>query len=54
MTPEERLAIFDRAARFYLHMSGDQFLQTWEAGAFADDPDRPEVVSVYLLSPLGR
>jgi hypothetical protein len=54
VTPEEGRAIVDRAVRRYLHMSGEQFLKAWDAGAFDDDPDRPEVMSVAMLLPFAR
>lgn len=53
-TAEEGRAIFDDAARRHLHMSGDEFLRKWDAGEFADDPDRPEVIEVAMLIPLVR
>lgn len=53
-TPEEGRAIFDGAAQRLLHMSGDEFLRRWDAGEFADDPDRPEVIEVAMLVPLVR
>jgi hypothetical protein len=53
-TPEEGRAIFDAAARRHLRMSGDEFLQRWDAGEFADDPDRPEVIEVAMMIPLVR
>jgi hypothetical protein len=54
MSPEEARADFERAAQRYFHMSGDEFVQAWEAGAFDDHPDHSNVVCVYMLSPLGR
>ena len=54
VTPEERWAIFDSAARHYLHMSGEEFIRAWDAGEFAEDPDQPGIVSVYLLRPSDR
>lgn len=53
-TPDEGRAIFDAAARRHLSMSGDEFLQRWDAGEFADDPDRPEVIEVAMMIPLVR
>jgi hypothetical protein len=53
MSPEESWERFDQAAQFYLHMSGEAFLKAWDAGEFDDDPDRPEVMRVALLRPLG-
>lgn len=54
LTREEGLAILDRQARRYLNMSGDEFIRAWDAGEFADDPDRPEVMRVAFLIGLGR
>ena len=53
LSQEERWEIFDRQARRYLGMSGDEFLRAWEAGAL-DDLDRPEVMRVVMLLPLAR
>jgi hypothetical protein len=53
-TAEEGRKIFDAAARRHLGMSGDEFLRRWDAGEFADDPDRPEVIEVALMVPLVR
>lgn len=53
LTREEGLAVFNRAARHYLGISAEEFIRRWEAGEFADD-DRPEVVSVWMMLPLGR
>ena len=54
LTPEEAWETFDEAARYYLHMSGQEFIKAWEAGKFDDDPDRPAVVRVAMLRPVGR
>jgi hypothetical protein len=51
---EEGRAVFDAAARRHLGMSGDEFLRRWDAGEFADDPDRPEVIEVAMMVPLVR
>ncbi len=53
-TAAEGRAIFDEAARCHLGMSGDEFLRRWDAGEFADDPDRPEVIDVAMMIPLVR
>ena len=52
-TEEEWRAIVDRAARYYLNMSGDEFARAWEQGAFTDT-DRPEVMRVAMLLPIGK
>ena len=54
LTPEEAWASFDRAARRYLGLSGEEFITAWDAGRFDDDPDRPELIRVSLLRPIGR
>jgi hypothetical protein len=50
LTRDEARALFDEAARENLNMSGDEFVRKWEAGEI-DDPDRPEVMRVYMLLP---
>jgi hypothetical protein len=54
LTPDEGRALLDQAARQYLAMSADEFIQAWEAGQFDDDPDRPDVMYVAMLLPLAR
>ena len=54
LTPEEAWDAFDQAARNDLHMSGQEFLQRWDAGAFHAAPDRPGVMDVAMLIPLVR
>jgi hypothetical protein len=45
--------LVDRAARHYLNMSADEFLQAWEQGEFKD-ADRPAVLRVAMLLPIDR
>ena len=47
---EERL--FDRAARRYLGMSGQDFITAWESGTFDANPDQSDVMYVAMLLPL--
>ena len=54
LTPDEAWDVFDRAARNDLHMSGQEFLRRWDAGAFRADPDQPGVMDVAMLIPLVR
>lgn len=54
LTQEEGRALLDEVAREYLGMSGDEFLRAWDAGEFDGDADRPEVMRVAMLIPLGR
>jgi hypothetical protein len=53
-SPEEGRQIFDEAARFYLDMSGEEFLVAWRAGTFRNDPDHPGVMDVALLLDLAQ
>lgn len=58
LTPEEGRELFDRAARYYLNMSGEEFISKWDAGEFDDPDDRtknpPEVMEVAMLLPFAR
>jgi hypothetical protein len=51
---DDARAVFDEQARQNLNMSGEEFLQAWDAGEFDADPDRPEVMRVVFLLPLVR
>lgn len=51
-TDEEANALFDKAARLYLHMSGDEFRERWARGDYDKDPDIPGVMTVAMLLPL--
>ena len=53
LTRDEARAQFDQAARENLGMSGQEFVRKWEAGEI-DNPDRPEVMRVYMLLPWAR
>ncbi len=46
--------LLDQQARRYLQMSGDDFIRAWDAGQFADNPDRPEVMRVAMLLDFAR
>ena len=50
----EGLKILDQAARHYLDMGGEEFLEAWDSGRFDDEPDRPEVMRVAMLIPFAR
>ncbi len=52
-TDQEWRALVDRAARYYLNMSVDEFLRAWEQGEFKDI-DRPDVLPVAMLLPVER
>ena len=48
-TPEEGVAMLDEAAEYYLGISGKTFLQRWQSGYYASDPDQPGVQNVASL-----
>jgi hypothetical protein len=54
LTREEGAALLDRQARSLLHMTGAEFIAAWDAGAFSENGERPEVVTVAMLLPFGR
>jgi len=50
ISEEQACAAFDRAARHYLGMSGEEFLAAWGRGAFGPDPGRrPGVMEVAVM-----
>ena len=53
LTREEGRAMFDRNAREWLGMSGDEFIEKWEAGEI-EDPDRTDVIMLAIMIPFGR
>ena len=53
VTAEEGRALLDAAARRELGMTGDEFLQAWDAGRFADS-DTLALQEVAALVPFGR
>jgi hypothetical protein len=54
LTEEEDRALFDNAARFYLGISGEEFVERWDSGYYDEDPDHPDVVDVVMLLPFAR
>ncbi len=52
VSPAEGRAMFDRQARRYLGISGDEFVRRWEAGKYAGAADVPGVMDLVLLLPL--
>ena len=52
MTHDEAREYFDRAAWRYLNMSGDEFVQRYDAGEYDDDPDRHPIMMMILMLPL--
>jgi hypothetical protein len=53
ISPEEGRRLLVAAARGQLGMSGQEFVEAWEAGLFAD-PDTLPVQRVAMLLPFGR
>jgi len=52
LTYEEGLEVFDRAARRYLDMSGEEFLKAWNEGKYKDvDIDTTGLIRVVMLLP---
>ncbi len=51
LTHEEGCALFDRAARRYMNMSGDEFIRKYEAEEFGDPDKDPNVIRVAMLIP---
>jgi len=54
MSPAEAWERFDEAAHHYLQMGGQEFLAAWDSGVFDEGPERPEVVRLVMMCPLGR
>jgi len=52
LTDAEAHAIFDNAARRYMHMSGEEFLRAWNEGRFCDCDCTGPVAWVTMLIPL--
>ena len=52
ITKNQALAVFDSACRYFLQMSGPEFLDAWSAGQFENESDRPGVMEVASLMPL--
>ena len=51
---EEGRRLLDEAARRYLNMTGDEFVESWDAGLFGDRTDTLPVMQVAGLLPLAR
>lgn len=51
LSHDEGCALFDRAARRYLNMSGEEFIRKYEAGEFGDPDNDPNVMYVAMLIP---
>jgi hypothetical protein len=58
LSREEGRRLFDRQARRYLGISGEEFLEKWDAGDYGDPDDRtknpPGVMQLAMLLPFVR
>lgn len=54
MTDDEAREFFDAQARRLLKMSGADFVRAWEAGAYPDPDESPEVMEMVMLLPFAR
>jgi hypothetical protein len=55
LTPEEERRLFDEAVRTWIGISGDEFIQRWQAGEYADIPDDLEhrrYIELSMMIPL--
>lgn len=54
-TDEEAWKIFDDSARYYMGISGEEFLRRWDAGEWSEEEsDRVPVVHVVSMLPFAR
>lgn len=54
LTDKEGFSLFDKAARYYLDIPGEEFLARLEAGEFEDSDEEPDVAAVLALLPFAR
>jgi len=58
LSKEESRELFNRQAKLYLGISGDEFIQRWDAGEYGDPDDRsknsPGVMRLAMLLPFVR
>jgi hypothetical protein len=56
LTVSEGRQLFDRMARLYLRISGDEFIRRWKAGAYAqlDLDEDPRIIQLTMLHPMPR
>ncbi len=55
LTEDEAWQLFDENARYYLGISGEEFLRRWDAGEYRDNdyrPDHTAIIEVAMLLPL--
>lgn len=58
LSRQESWELFDREAKRYLDISGDEFLRAWDAGEYGEPDDRsknpPGVMRLAMLLPFVR
>jgi hypothetical protein len=54
LSPEEGFDLLDRQAMDTIGIDGDEFRRRWDAGEYGTEPDRPEIIRLVMLLPLGR
>lgn len=54
LSAAEARDLLDGMARYYLNMSGEDFVRAWDAGEIVASRERPEVMRVAMLAQLGR
>ncbi len=53
LSSEQAQRLFNRQVRQALDMSGQEFIERWENGKIKN-PDRPKVMRLAMMIPLGR
>ena len=51
-TEQEAIELFDARARYYLDISGEEFLARWRAGEYEGCSEDSNVTAVAMLLPL--
>jgi hypothetical protein len=57
LTPEEGRALFERRVQELLHISGEEFLRSWDAGMYQPVPDDAEgrkIGELVMMMPFAR
>jgi len=54
LTEEQSWKLFGRAVRYYLDLSGEEFLARWESGQYGDPDAEPGRTSGVMLLPFAR
>lgn len=54
LSTKEGRELFDKATRYYLGISGKEFIERLDAGEFEDPDEDPDVAEVLALVPFAR